>query len=95
MLGILLDVVAIWAIASLLAQRDLSEDWFRFVIFALGLVVVSVIILVGGIPPLLMLPLYIAAVTAGMRFIVGASWLGAIIGAAIFVAYRAAFEFLL
>ena len=95
MVGIFLDVVAIWSRGSLLAQRNLSEDWFRFVMFALGLVVVSVIILVGSIPPLLMLPLYIAAVTAGMRFIVGASWVGAFIGAAIFVAYRATFEFLL
>ena len=93
MLGIALDVLALWAIASLMARRNMAEDWFRFFIFAAGLIVAGVLTFLAG-NPVLALAVYFVVLFLGMRFLIGATWLGSLIGSVLFVVYRIIFALL-
>ncbi len=88
MLVLLLDVVALWAITSFLAKQNMSEEMFRFVVFAAVLILSGALIVFGGAPPALALATWFIVLFFGMKFWIGASWLGSVIGAALFVAYR-------
>jgi len=88
MLGILLDVVALGAITTLLARQNMFDEWRDFVFFACGLSVIGFFLFHSGMPPEVALAAYCVLTFAGMRFVIGASWLGAAIGAALFIGYK-------
>jgi hypothetical protein len=64
------------------------EEWRRFALFALALVAVGVVLAFAAVHSALALGIYLALLLGGMRFVIGATWLGATIGAAIFLAYK-------
>lgn len=88
MLGILLDVAALWLIATFLAKENMADDMMRFVLLAGALLVVGVGVTFSGAPLELALSAWFGTLLLGMRFVIGASWLGAIIGAILFLGYR-------
>ncbi len=88
MLGLLLDVAVLWAIASVLAKRNMSEDIMRFLLFAGVLIFAGIAMMLGGAPPPVTFAVWFAILLLGMKFWLGANWLGATIGASLFLAYR-------
>lgn len=92
MIGIVLDFLVIWGIARLLSGHDMSEYKLQFIILAGGMTIVGVLLGMSGLPAALILAAYFAAATLGMVFIVGATWRGGVIGAALFLAYKIVFS---
>jgi len=87
-LGIVLDMVALGAITSLLARQSMFDEWQDFILFACGLAVISAVLYFSRIPPLVAFSAYFGAVLVGMRFVIGASWAGAAVGASLFLGYK-------
>ena len=88
MLGIILDMVALAAITSLLARQNMFDEWREFVLFACGLAVIGAVLFFSEVPPLVAFSAYFGAVLVGMRFVIGASWAGAAVGASLFLGYK-------
>ena len=88
MLGIVLDMAALAGITSLLARQNMFDEWREFVLFACGLAILGFVLFLSAIPPVVALALYFGAVLVGLRFLVGASWVGAALGATLFLAYK-------
>ena len=92
MLGLALDVVALWVITSLLARQNMADEFFRFFLLAAVLLAVGLVLFFAGLPPLIVFAIYFGFLLCGMRYWIGATWLGSVIGAVAFVAYRLVLE---
>lgn len=70
-------------ITSFLAKRNMSEELLRFVLFAGVLVFVGLGLAIARAPAVLALSAWFGILLIGMKF-----WLGAVIGAGVFLGYR-------
>ncbi|MBI4602127.1 MAG: hypothetical protein HY721_09225 [Planctomycetes bacterium] len=88
MLGIALDVVALVVITSILARQSMLDEWHLFAFFALGLVIVGAVLSFAALPLPAVLLVYLAVLGLGFRFVIGATWLGAVVGCVLFLLYK-------
>ena len=88
MIGIALDVLGLFIVTSILARRNMSELMFNMILFALGLTGLGVLMLFAQVHLTLVYVIYFSTLFLGMRFVIGASWLGALVGSVGFIIYK-------
>ena len=80
MLVVILDVAALWLIATFLSGQSMADDRNRFLLLAGVLLVVSVGVTLSDVPAELAFAVWFGTLLLGMKYLIGASWLGSFIG---------------
>ena len=88
MIALVFDVAALWLIATFLAGQSMADDRNRFLLVAGLLMVVGVGVTFSDVPAELAFAAWFGTLLLGMKFVIGASWLGSFIGGLLFLGYR-------